>query len=216
MRAIYYLGAVIALGVTFGPGIETPSGLSGIAGVSPAQARVYTRKRVRGRWITGHFSSRSIRHASRFRRVVIRERDDDIEPPPQPTPRPRELATTPPPDRKVAAATPIAPVAPVVSEEERRTQLQKALEARAEQLAFANAVSTTGSLPGAAAASDSTAVRAPTQPRSVSFDFESGLKTTTFQDNIVVREGFDTSAARTLAATPPTASTLPSVKPAAR
>jgi hypothetical protein len=81
----------------------------------------------------------------------------------------------------------------------RRDQLRQALEARAQAIAVAGPEST-GSLPPAAAAE--------TQPRSVSFDFESGLKTTTFPDRIV-REGFDVAAAKTLASPPAAAGLLP-------
>lgn len=94
------------------------------------------------------------------------------------------------------------------SEEERRAKLRQALEARAQAIAVAQ-IDTTGSLAAALPASGA-AAPAIAQPRSVSFDFESGLKTTTFPGDRIVREGFDVAAAKALASTPPgQASLLP-------
>jgi hypothetical protein len=89
------------------------------------------------------------------------------------------------------------------SEEERRARLRQALETRAQEIAVAT-LETTGSLAAAGAPAAGAAAR-PTdaQPRSVSFDFESGLKTTTFPGDRIVREGFDITAAKALASTPP-------------
>lgn len=92
-----------------------------------------------------------------------------------------------------------AEMAAQAGEVERRDQLRHALEARAQSIAIAQP-ETTGSLAPARASE--------TQPRSVSFDFESGLKTTTFPDRIV-REGFDVAAAKVLASTPGEAGLLP-------
>jgi hypothetical protein len=89
------------------------------------------------------------------------------------------------------------------NEEERRARLRQALEVRAQEIAVAH-LETTGSLAAPGTPASGPAARpTDTQPRSVSFDFESGLKTTTFPGDRIVREGFDVTAGKALASTPP-------------
>jgi hypothetical protein len=167
-----------------------------------AQAKeFYTRKRIRGRWVSGRFSKRYAAHRSG------RRHETETEAPPQRLaalpPRPqvgRETWTEPRPEAKSAEAA--AP------QEDRLAKLQRALEARARTIATASAAEVTSSVrsfevPGWTRP----------EPRSVSFDFESGLKTTTFAGGLVVRESFDVSTLKGLAASPPGNETLAAAKP---
>ena len=92
-----------------------------------------------------------------------------------------------PPERPIelAAGAAMAALVPQ-TDEPRLAKLRDALQNRAN--AFVDGPST-----------DTT----PTAPRSVSFDFDLGLKTTVFFNGIVVKEPFDRNAARRLAASPP-------------
>ena len=188
MRAKYFLGAATAIGLTCAAGIDAPPTLSSLAGTALAKSRAHKPAAHPGT----HKASREAKASHRKGAV----RSAKAKPAP-----PKQVAALPPP--------PADRVAPV-NEDERRSQLQHALEARAQQIATARSAETNGSLPQSSAASSSAT---PVQPRSVSFDFESGLKTTVDPGDRVVREGFDIAAARNLAATPPSETVLARAKP---
>lgn len=78
-------------------------------------------------------------------------------------------------------------------------KLQQALEARAKAIARASAAEVTSSLRPV----EMPVSRTQPEPRSVSFDFEAGLKTTTFSSGVVVRESFDIGTLKGLASPPP-------------
>jgi len=183
MQAKYYLGAAAAVGLICASGVDVPSDLSTFAGVAFARGH-------------GHY-----RHYTRsyHRKVVRSHRHGKAE-------RVAEVQEE---------AAPKPPAAPVrVNEEEHRAKLQRALEAKAQQIALARSSETTGSLTQLASAQNTDRVPLPNaQPRSVSFDFESGLKTTVYPGDLVVREGFDLAAAKTLAAAPPSEPILARSKP---
>jgi hypothetical protein len=192
MRAKYFLGAAAAIGLTCAAGIDVPPALSSLAGTALAKAHGHKAAARSGT----HKPVRQAKAGHRKAQSARAKRDE-----------PKHVAALqPPPAERVAA-----PAAPV-NEDERRSQLQHALEARAQQIATARSAETTGSLPQNASTSGGANV-APVQPRSVSFDFESGLKTTVYPGDRVVREGFDVAAARNLAATPPSETVLARAKP---
>lgn len=185
MQAKYYLGAAAAVGLICASGVDLPSDLSTFAGVAFARGH-------------GHY-----RHYSRssHRKVVQSRR-----------PKAERVAAS---REQAAPKPPAAPAAPTpVNEEEHRAKLQRALEAKAQQIALARSSETTGSLAQLASAQNTDHVPLPkAQPRSVSFDFESGLKTTVYPGDLVVREGFDVAAAKSLAAAPPSEPIVARAKP---
>jgi hypothetical protein len=79
------------------------------------------------------------------------------------------------------------------SDEQRLSKLREALQARANSLATG---SNTAALP---------TMRPTPEPRSVTFDFKSGVKTTVFADGTIVEDAFDVAAVRGMASTPPAA-----------
>lgn len=199
MRAKHCCGVVVAAGIVCGFGADLPGGFGvNEAAAASGQTRVYTRKRVHGRWITGRFTEKVGAHSTRLAAGTRSTKPTATSHGGQAAPRPPErfaaLETDP------AAVAPGAPASAGSSQADptsRRGMLQKALETRAQELAHV-----------------SKPTEAPTaQPRSVSFDFESGLKTTVFPDDRVVREGFDVAAAQTLASKPPETPASPLPKP---
>ena len=184
-------------------------------GIAPAAAKeVYTRKRVRGRWITGHFTRK---HSAQHRRGIEAEarsgadRRIEAEPVPVPAaPKPHpapEQAMKPEPVRPVGvapvdrAAAPSGAAAPLTSDE-RLLRLQEALHARARSLATkgqsvsaAPSVQPSLSQPQLSPASP--------EPKSVFFDFQSGVKTTVLMDETSVEEPFDTASMKGLASARP-------------
>ena len=218
MRAAICVTATLIAGLTW-TGAATLTVVSGGAlGVSSAEAAsFYTRKRVGGRWITGHFakggsgtSSHGRRHAASRRshrsrsyagRHETPQAASRAEPTAKPAPRPSTVTTT----GTLAALPPIGEPSTVslVERDPRLSKLKDALQVRAREIAVKEPPPASPNSGGAAPSAS-----AP-QPKSVSFDFESGLKTTVFEGNVAVREPFDTAAMKTLASRPPagTAST---------
>lgn len=168
-------GVLLAAGLICGVGTDLPRGPGpGLASAAVGQARIYTRKRVHGRWVTGRFSDRAEARGRRTAEVA------PVRPPSPPLPERFAALQTNASGSQVEADP--------AQEGARRDLLQRALESRAQQIALMQPAPRPE--PGV-------------QPRSVSFDFESGLKTTTFPDARIVREGFDVAAARALASPPP-------------
>jgi hypothetical protein len=184
-------------------------------GITPAKAEeFYTRKRVRGRWITGHFTRR---HIAKSRRGVEPEArpvaDRRFETEPVPTtpaskaepateraikPEPVFPAATAQVGRPAASAEPAAPL----TKDERLRELQEALHAHARSLvANAESASAAPSVNGSLSRHQLSA--ASSEPKSVSFEFESGVKTTVFTDGTKVEEPFDPASMKGLASARP-------------
>ena len=200
MEAKHYLGAMAIIGMTCASGFDLPAPLSPFAGVAFAKARPAKAQPHAGKGHGHHTASHAAAHSASTRHSSAKPG--------------RRMAALQPPVPETRPQQPAAvPAAPPVSEEEHRARLQSALEARAQMIAVARASDTTGSL-GAGAGGPAAIQPAPgAQPRSVSFDFESGMKTTTFPGDVVVKEGFDLAAGKQLAATPPNDTTLARPKP---
>ena len=209
MRRTMYWRAAICVAAMFGGVPFSPTVDLGFVGVAPADAKAfYTRKRVKGRWITGRFPKR---HATKTasgnrarsghiaeatlaytvartpRTAALAPEDTDLRAPGRQvlTIAQGSPAETPGNVLESSGAT-TAPLVPV-SEDERLRKLREGLRARASTL-------TTGTL---------TAPLSAPEPQSVSLDFVSGTKTTTFSDGTSIREPFDVGALKGLAASPP-------------
>jgi hypothetical protein len=180
-------------------------------GVKPAEASgFYTRRRVNGEWITGVFPKGEVDAELRTRGRRARADARAAAPPApreearprtrtRPATRPAELRR-PAPQTRAAVAPPLVaspvelPAGPTAADatastsaapptsEEHRLRLQQALERRAREMAEA------GPKPSG-----------PPVPRSVSFDFQTGLKTIVFEGDRVVREPFDPARVQPLA-----------------
>jgi hypothetical protein len=197
MRAKGYVQAAILAGLAYGACLTSPTLSAFVSGIGTAQAKdFYTRKRVHGRWVSGRFPKR---HAQALGR--------------------RHAGWTAPALQRVAALPPQLPRGErevrseqgeaLAPREERLVKLQRALEARAKAIATASAAEVTSSL----RAIEMPTSRARPEPRSVSFDFEAGLKTTTFSSGAVVRESFDIGTLKGLASPPPANENLAAAKP---
>ena len=176
--------------------------------IAPAQANeFYTRKRVRGRWVTGHFTRRhsaTTRHSAKLDARLMA--DDNAQDDPGPSTSALKQRTRREPAVPVGAAQPDTPVAlseaAPLARDERLLELQAALHAHARTLASDNE-------PGLSVRPTPEGLRRPQsapaspEPKAVSFDFQSGLKTTVFTDGIKVEEPFDPAAVKGLAATRP-------------
>jgi hypothetical protein len=168
-------------------------------GVGVANAKeFYTRKRVNGRWITGRFSKRERARSSQSKPDIPKEaqatpvRRPIVEQPPAPPAIQPIIGEEPPrpeppePSATVVSAPPLS-AEPPLANDDRLLKLQEALLARAAGLTLppseeqSPGVQTTGSL----------SVR--TGPRSVHFDFESGIRTTILSDGRTMAEPFDTA-----------------------
>lgn len=173
-------------------GLALAVGISGYAGFLPlghppgiarAEAKAfYTRKRVNGVWVQGRFAKDS--RPARQARAPGRQQFAAA-----------ALAVNVMPPARDAGAMEAGPdlaVAREESEADRLSRLQRALVLRAQAIAVA-ATETTGS----------TQPVARPEPRSVSFDFESGMKTTVYAGNVLVREAFDPAVSKALASPPP-------------
>lgn len=198
MRRLKYWGAAICVAAVFGGGAVPSTADLGFIGIRPAEAKAfYTRKRVKGRWITGRFAKNSALKNNRAlkNRAPISLSGKAGSPEAatrvasfpalgaESGPAAVGLATSPAPS---AAASPLVPV----SEDERLRTLREALQARVSALS-------TGTLSAAQAA------RPAPEPQSVSLDFKSGTKTTIFSDGTSIQEAFDVNALKGLAAVPP-------------
>jgi hypothetical protein len=181
-------------------------------GITPAGANeFYTRKRVRGRWVTGHFTRRhraATRHGveSEARPTADRRLQDDPVPTtlatktddltskqaikPEPVPSARAAHVSDP----IAASGAGAPL----TRDERLLKLQNALHAHAQNLA-SNSEPASGAPSSIAGLSSPGPGPAASEPQSVLFDFQSGVKTTVFTDGNKVEEPFDAAAMKGLA-----------------
>lgn len=215
MQAGACIRTALAAGVALSGYIGSPPLTSVISGVASAEAaEFYTRKRVNGVWITGRFpkeggprtSSRPARQ-----RVAAVSTDAPV------------LGVLPPPRDADVTATgslpaPDEPQSFVAAADERLTKLRDALVARAGEIVAAvpslaplvappPPAETRAAAPVPIAAlpvQPTPAVPAPQkplEPKSVSYDFERGIKTTVFE-NSVVREPFDAAAMKGLAGLP--------------
>ena len=199
MRAKGYVQAAILAALAYGSCLTSPTLSAFVPGIGTAQAKeFYTRKRVNGRWVNGRFPKKHAQ-ASRRRHAgwAAPEPQQVASLPPQPPRAEREARSEP---RQRDASGP---------GEERLVKLQHALEARAQAIATAAAAEVTSSLRPI----QTSVPPARSEPRLVSFDFESGLKTTTFSSGAVVRENFDIGTLKGLAAPPPGNESLASVRP---
>jgi hypothetical protein len=188
-----------------------------VLGVTPAGANeFYTRKRIRGRWITGHFTRR---HRAAMRRSADPDArstrgdpsPDDPDPPPV---APKANAAAEPrtktepvfPGRMTQPDTPPARSGAAVSlaRDERLARLEEALHAHARTLASnTEPPSPSSALPDPGGLSSVRPVPAAPEPKAVSFDFQSGVKTTVFTDGTRVEEPFEPAAMKGLAAARP-------------
>lgn len=247
--------AAALVGLALASQLGLPEPLTGPLGVSPAEAAgFYTRKRVNGRWVTGHFpkAGKAAVRSSRRSRAVIEEEEDVADVPVPPArervlisanssePAPSQAVSAPAAGRSNAQVAALQPLADFA--EERLFKLRRALQARADELAAAQAVTaepvavpaafepnrTSATLPkadqvpltvlgagqpspervpvatAAAAAPPGEVVGrerppapGPLEAKSVSYDFETGIKTTVFE-NSVVREPFDVAALKSM------------------
>jgi hypothetical protein len=162
-------------------------------GVAPAEAKAFfTRKRVHGKWITGRF----VKHHAVTRHAATpnsRAKVARVEQPMPMTSAPRaeqeraadlNIPTGAPPDALALRATLDTPAA----SDQRLVRLQEALRVRALKLAEGDEQrpATTGSIGRAKV------------PRSVGFDFETGVKTTSYADGTKTDEPFDASVEQRL------------------
>ena len=181
MCAHYYLGAVVAVGMICGSGIDVPGSVGiGTAWAKAGKTGIHTRKRVGGRWVTGRFANKGGHSVPGLDHPRVPERLASLQ-----LPATNQVA------EQIAE-----------TQDEHRARLQKALEARAQEIAITRLDTPDPVAAAPSALSDKAVVPASAQPRSVSFDFESGLKTTTFPGDRLVREGFDVAAAKSLASAP--------------
>jgi hypothetical protein len=217
MRRTVCWGTAVFVAATLGGGAVPPISDLGLAGIGAAEAKsFYTRKRVKGRWVTGHFAKKhfaqkqTVAKASRSEKrakasahavpvsssfaALATSSPEPVTATTQPTPMLQATRTMFPaaPVGRLAQGTPASSAAPFVpsSEDERLSKLREALQARASAL-------TTGSVAAAQVP------RPAPEPQSVSLDFKSGTKTTHFTDGTAVTEPFDVGAMKSLAAVPP-------------
>lgn len=197
MRHRKYLWAGAVATAVLGGFLDVPP--DRMPGVSSAEARdYYTRKRVRGRWITGRFPKDG---------AVAKAAVERPEPKPSSVPKPpsdlrfesalESMRSPPsqaarpadPTDAAPATAAPVAaatePLAPPPSDDG-MLRLRSALQAHAKSLA-------TGSLPPPPSEEAPARTDSP-EPTGVAFDFRTGLRRTTFTDGSVVEEAFDVAA----------------------
>jgi hypothetical protein len=211
-RTAYWRAAICITAVVGG---ALPLSDLGLVGAGTAEAKgYYTKKRVNGRWIIGYFPKRSATGQN-----AVKERVPEAERPsiafaaaastvsPLPVSRSHAdpliatrdhstgLTTASSATSRELAPLPALPAAngPLVPppEEARLTGLRQALQARANALTGENAAAQ--------------GPRMVAEPESVSLDFKSGMKTTLFSDGTTVREPFDVTALKGLAAVPPEA-----------
>lgn len=197
MRHRKYLWAGAAATAVLGGFVDVPT--DRMLGVSSAEARdYYTRKRVRGRWITGRFPKNGAAVAKaavekpepkpasvpkppsdlRFESAL-----ESLRSPPSQAAKPADAADAAPAAAPAAAAT--EPLAPPPSDDG-MLRLRSALQAHAKSLA-------TGSLPPPPSEEAPARIDQP-EPTGVAFDFRTGLRRTTFTDGSVVEEAFDVAA----------------------
>jgi len=181
-----------------------------VFGFASAEAKeFYTRKRVRGRWITGRFTRRHSAIAPRdvgsdTRSPAHRSVQDDPVPT-TPAPKPNAAAEQ---RTKTEAAVPVGTAQPgtpaaqseaaPLARDERLVKLQAALHAHARTLA--SDTERASNVPLAPERLTSPRLLSgPPEPKAVSFDFQSGVKTTVFTDGTRVEERFDPASVKGLA-----------------
>ena len=183
-------------------------------GIAPAEARVFTRKRVNGRWITGRFVSKAsprgrLRVAARSR-AAARETEAEPVAPPMPPTRAGLGVVAASTGVTLAAASAASPASGSATApmDERMLKLQAALKERARSIVMTSSADappapepSSPAATGSLAPSPDPGTRA--EPRSVAFDFQSGLKTTVFANGASVQEKFDIPSLKGLAAPPP-------------
>ena len=193
--------------------------LTGEFGVSTADAKsYYTRKRVNGRWITGTFP----KGLAKLKRTYARLDPEPEDVVPLPPARDASFGIRPTmplrdPVETTAALSPAldATLATPAPTDDRLARLRDALQAKATNLVTATVdalsippavppVPTPVIVPAAAPLSVFPTAPLPAkasaqlEPRSVSFDFQTGVKTTVFE-NSIVREPFDVGAMKQFA-----------------
>jgi hypothetical protein len=209
MRARGYALAVTLAGLAYGSCLTSPTLTAFIPGIGTAQAKeFYTKKRVHGRWVSGRFPKKYAHHSSRRHEARVEVEPQRVAALPRPRPE-REARVEPraqAPLQSQRQAEPQYQPQPQIQtseapapREDRLLKLKRALEARAQAIATVSATEVTSSVRPAELSSQ----KPRPEPRSVSFDFESGLKTTTFSSGHVVRENFDTGTLKGLAAPAP-------------
>lgn len=196
---------VLAALATGSFGVADPANL--VLGIAPAEAKaIYTRKRVRGRWVTGHFVRRHGRTPRHNVKWEDRLTPSDLDPDSSAlTPNPNsgaEQGTNVEPTLPAGAASAALSAAAPLARDERLAKLQEALHAHARTLA-SNAEPASGALPAPGGLKYPRSAPASKEPRAVSFDFRSGVKTTVFVDDTKVEEPFDPAAMKGLAAARP-------------
>ncbi len=183
-RASILCGLMAGAAVTLPPSV--PPLLEAAAIAAPSRD-VYTRKRVNGRWITGVFpKSGAVRGRARHL-LATRSRGEE--------PRESHQAAPPPrPARPADASAVTSSIAPAAGEM-KIEGMRPALEAHARMLA-SQPLSDQASRAPTPPNSGSTS---PPIPRSVTFDFDKGVKTIVFGDGLVLLEAFDVAEMRDLA-----------------
>jgi hypothetical protein len=213
MRAISPVrGAAVAaamLGGFFGAAVID----SGVPGIASAEAKdYYTKKRVNGQWITGRFPKKSFAKSKPATRTAAKTAPVQDTAKPEPVSAPVAVVTPVQPPEPPAAQVPIpqpAPLAPL-GDDARMKKLQEALKARAQNLLVSNAAEPRPAREDPAHPMSTASISphkppppmpaASADPRSVTLDFGSGVKTTIFADGAIATEPFDVAAMRELAA----------------
>jgi hypothetical protein len=186
-----------------------------VFGIASANAKGFdTRKRVRGRWITGHFTRRhsaARRNNAEAGAPPIAGRRLQGDPvPTTPAPKPKsapEQSNKPEPILSARAAqvgerAVVSGAVVPLSTDERLLKLQEALHAHARNLAVSTEPAS-GVPPAPGGISSPRPASASPEPKAVSFDFQSGVKTTVFTDGSQVEEPFDPASMKGLATVRP-------------
>jgi hypothetical protein len=218
MRARGYVLAATLAGLAYGSCLTSPTLSAFAPGIGAAQAKeFYTKKRVHGRWVSGRFPKKFAHRSSRRHEARVEAEPQRVAALPRP-PRPEREARVEPrtqaPLRSQRQPEPqsqpqIQPSEASLPREDRLLKLKRALEARAQAIATVSATEVTSSVRSLELSSP----KPRSEPRSVSFDFESGLKTTTFSSGHVVRESFDTGTLKGLAAPAPGNESVAAARP---
>jgi hypothetical protein len=223
MRRTMYWGTAICVGAMLGGGAAPSTNDFGFIGVAPAEAKAfYTKKRVNGRWIKGHFAKKGAgKHVASVSRSAKRSvkagfantegmatrlaglSTFDAEPmassalPLSPVAQATApQATTSPQARQIRVLAQAVPSPTSTGPLVPLTEDERLSKLREALQARASTL-TTGTTAAALGA------RAAPEPQSVSLDFKSGTKTTVFSDGTAITEPFDVGAMRGLAAAPP-------------
>jgi hypothetical protein len=218
MRARGYVLAATLAGLAYGSCLTSPTLSAFAPGIGAAQAKeFYTKKRVHGRWVSGRFPKKFAHRSSRRHEARVEAEPQRVAALPRP-PRPEREARVEPRAQALLQSQrqpepqsqpQIQPSEASLPREDRLLKLKRALEARAQAIATVSATEVTSSVRPLELSSP----KPRSEPRSVSFDFESGLKTTTFSSGHVVRESFDTGTLKGLAAPAPGNESVAAARP---